>query len=76
MKRDKIDKEVEQRLKRVREAAGSDIVQGDDGFWVFWPTENKGAWNELDLVVLALELNTRNEAIQEALNRSQQEYDL
>lgn len=37
------------------------MVQGDDGFWVFWPTENKGGWSATALRVIADELEKRNE---------------
>ena len=30
-----------------------DVLRGDDGYWVFWPTGNKGCYTEADLRMIA-----------------------
>ena len=49
-----------------------DFVAGDDGYYVFWPTTNKGAYTARDLRVLAVELDRRNEKIDALLKEADQ----
>lgn len=46
-------------IERANEAG--DFVTGDDGYVVFWPTLNKGAFSADVLRELADELDRRNE---------------
>jgi len=60
----------EEERQRIIEAASTagDFVQGEDGFWVYWPTgNNRGSYSEHILRALADELERRNEPIQKEL---------
>ena len=49
-----------------------DLLRGDDGYWVFWPNRNHGAYNEYDLLTIANLLREANrlwdKQIQEAFS--------
>lgn len=47
-------------VARVVEVTKPDIVAGDDGLFVFWPTSNKGALTARDLRIIADELDRGN----------------
>lgn len=49
-------------VARVVEVTKGDIVSGDDGLFVFWPTSNKGALTARDLRIIADELDRGNAA--------------
>jgi hypothetical protein len=46
-----------------------DIIQSDDGFWIFWPTSNKGAYSAADLRRIAEYLDKKNFPVQDALDK-------
>lgn len=50
----------QQHRERILAGAEHCMVQGDDGFWLFWPTKNEGGWSAVDLMVIAEEMNVRN----------------
>jgi hypothetical protein len=50
----------------------SDFVAGDDGYYVFWPTTNNGAYTARNLRALADELDRRNEKIDALLKEADQ----
>ncbi len=43
---------LEHKIAVLRSVA-KDCVPGDDGYWVYWPTSNKGCYAEHDLHVIA-----------------------
>jgi hypothetical protein len=49
-----------------------DFVAGDDGYYVFWPTTNNGAYTASDLRDIADELDRRNEKIDTLLKEADQ----
>jgi hypothetical protein len=48
------------RTSDVLEAAAPDIVAGYDGTYLYWPTENRGAWTADDLRIIAAKLDALN----------------
>jgi hypothetical protein len=52
-------------VARVVEVTKPDIVAGDDGYFVFWPTSNKGALTARDLRIIADELDRGNSIMKE-----------
>jgi hypothetical protein len=46
-----------------------DIICGDDGFFVYWPTEHRGAYSPHHLRMIADELDRRNKDWEEELNK-------
>lgn len=46
---------------------GKHIVQGDDGFWIFWPTENEGAYCSRSLRLIAAHLDHLNKPVEAQL---------
>jgi hypothetical protein len=47
-------------VSRIIEVSEPDLVTGDDGYVVFWPTMNKGCYTAHDLRAIADELDRRN----------------
>jgi hypothetical protein len=45
---------------RLLQKADKDILRGDDGYFVYWPTENLGAYSSSHLREIADELDRRN----------------
>lgn len=41
------------------------LIQGEDGCWVFWPTENKGAYTQENLLSIYEWMAPLNEIIYE-----------
>lgn len=55
-------------VARVMEVTKPDIVAGDDGYFVFWPTSNKGALTARDLRIIADELDRGNSIVKDLLD--------
>lgn len=54
---------------RVIKKAAHYFVAGDDGFFVYWPTQAvQGAYTAHDLRIIADELDARNKDWQESIN--------
>ena len=49
-----------------------DFVAGDDGYYLFWPITNNGAYTARDLRAIADELDRRNEGIDTLLREADQ----
>lgn len=43
----------EEYIARVREVVFPDIITGDDGYKVWWPTKMNGSHTEVDLRIIA-----------------------
>ncbi len=56
------DREVERQRRMSLLDARKSLVTGDDGYVVFWPTSNVGAYTSYDLREIADELDGRNAA--------------
>jgi hypothetical protein len=46
--------------QRILEMAKQDMVTGEDGYVVYWPSENRGSWSAHHLRIIADELDRRN----------------
>jgi len=42
----------------------NDILAGEDGFFIFWPTRNYGSFTEEDLREIADELERKNKIVE------------
>lgn len=45
-----------------------DIVCGDDGFYIYWPTKQTGALTQVDLRIIADHLESLNKGWEETIN--------
>lgn len=55
--------DIKERVRQDR-----NLVQGDDGIWVWWPTKNEGAYSDYHLKVIIDELRARNQPIIDEMN--------
>lgn len=53
---------------RMLKALGDDILAGDDGFFIFWPTTNKGAYSAHHLREIADLLDEKNAPWEQQIN--------
>lgn len=61
-------KESRARVVRLAHERG-DLVQGDDGFWIYWPTRSMGAVSAHELRYIADELDRMNAPWQADIDR-------
>ncbi len=46
-------------------ALDEDIICGEDGYWIWWPTGNRGAHNENSLRIVLQILSELNDVVQD-----------
>lgn len=54
--------------ERILKVAKDDFVRGDDGYWIFWPTDYRGGYPAYMLHTIADELDRLNKDWDKEIN--------